>query len=203
MKKTIIGIDLDNTIINYENSFYKQAKKYKLINKLKNKSKKSVKNYLIKKKKEKEWTKLQGIVYGKKIFDAKPFPYLKDKIFELINKSDVYIVSHRTKKPIIGGNENLHSFAKLWIKKNNIFRDKNENWLKKHIFFKSSIKLKVKKIINLNCTYFIDDLPQILDLLPKKVNKILFNPNGLKTKYKNFKSWKDLNLIISNVTRKN
>ena len=62
----IIGIDFDNTIIDYSNLFeiVAKKKKYKLNSNL---NKASLKKFLIKNKKENEWTIIQGEVYGKYI----------------------------------------------------------------------------------------------------------------------------------------
>ena len=52
---------------------------------------------------------------------------------------------------------------------------------------------------NLGCTHFIDDLPEILDMINPKIKKILYNPrlNYLKKNdYINMKNWSELSKII-------
>ena len=58
----------------------------------------------------------------------------------------------------------------------------------KNVYFENSIEKKINRIINLKCDIFIDDLPQILNLLPKNVVKFLFNPNAKKKYKKNYKT---------------
>ena len=66
----IIGIDFDNTIINYTKSFINLSRKKKLVPERNNKNKISIRNYLRRKNIEYEWTILQGEVYGKNIMRA-------------------------------------------------------------------------------------------------------------------------------------
>lgn len=181
-----IGIDFDNTIVNYEDSFHQEAIKRKIFRKnhKKKNSKSNLKNKLILGKKEEEWTSIQGIVYGKKMFRAKPYKnsvkfinkYSNNKNFEL------FIVSHKTLHPIIGEKINLHKISKDWMLKNKIFKNKKNEWIKKHVFFLKTKEEKIKKIIELECDYFIDDLMEILKKLPKKIKAIHFDPYKKSTK---------------------
>ena len=64
MKKEKIGIDLDNTIINYDKTFFKIALKEKLITKNLYQDKEKIRNYVLSKKGLDKWRKLQSIVYS-------------------------------------------------------------------------------------------------------------------------------------------
>ena len=81
-----LGIDLDNTIICYDELIYDLAKKkFPRINFIRNsKSKKVIKNEIIKIYGNEQWTKLQSIIYGKKILEAKVFNGFKKGIQKLI-----------------------------------------------------------------------------------------------------------------------
>ena len=110
----LIGIDLDNTIINYDPVF-----KSILINK--NIKTKNIKNY---KKKLKnilnpvEWTKLQGNIYGNKIINAEIYcNFINFLNFTKKNNIEVAIISHKTKYPYIGKKVDLHKSAKKFLKK--------------------------------------------------------------------------------------
>ena len=198
----IVGFDFDNTIISYEKLFKKIAYKKKLVPKNIKSNKNSVKEYLIKKNKETEWTILQGEVYGKYIMDAKIYIGVK-KIMKSLSKNKIkfYIISHKTKFPYLGRKINLQVAAKKWIYKN-ILRDNNSiNLSIKDIFFENSIKEKISRINKLRCNIYIDDLPKILELLPKGVIKILFTPNQKSQQKKpiiTMKKWIDFNKIIGN-----
>ena len=100
----IIGIDLDNTIINYSQSFLFVAEKLKLLSKdqLKNTdiTKDRLKKYFIEKKRKKDWEFLQGQVYGKYIHYSSIEDYFYDFLFFCkLNKYEILIISHKTSKP--------------------------------------------------------------------------------------------------------
>ena len=120
-----IGIDFDNTIVNYEDLFHQEAIRKKLFKKSQKKknSKNNLKNKLISNNREKEWTSIQGIVYGKKMMKAKPYTGSVKFINKYSNKKNfkIFIVSHKTLYPIIGEKINLHKISKNWIKKKKNF----------------------------------------------------------------------------------
>ena len=69
----LIGLDFDNTIIRYDELFYKVALEKRIIPPTLSIQKNSIKDYLIKKGQENEWTLIQGEVYGNRITEALPF----------------------------------------------------------------------------------------------------------------------------------
>jgi len=103
-----VGIDLDNTIINYSKVFLKICNKYNLkINKENPKVK--LKNYIRKNISKEKWTEIQGKVYGKEILTANIFQNFNSFIrFAKRNNIDVTIISHKSKYPILGKKINLH-----------------------------------------------------------------------------------------------
>ena len=67
-----LGLDFDNTIINYESLFHKVAVERGLIPKKLPAHKKIIRDFLIEKQIEEEFTLIQAEVYGKRILEAKP-----------------------------------------------------------------------------------------------------------------------------------
>jgi len=197
----IVGFDFDNTIIDYTSSFIELAKKKNLVPLKINKDKISIRNYLRDKNIEEQWTVLQGEVYGKNIMSAKiykgvidTFIYLSDKNFK------IKIISHKTKFPYKGEKVNLRISAIEWIKKNILESYSNINLDLLDIHFEDSIEKKIEKIQKLNCDVFIDDLPEILNLLPNNIQRILFLPKIINQDYSKFyimNSWKDSPNIIN------
>ena len=61
-----LGLDFDNTLIDYDEVFYKIACQKDLIPKSIDRNKASVRKFLVSENKEKEFTLLQGEVYGSK-----------------------------------------------------------------------------------------------------------------------------------------
>ena len=189
----VIGFYFDNTIIDYSNSFKILAKKKKYNKINSNLDKNSLKDFLIKNKKQNEWTIIQGEVYGKYITRAELYKGFI-KLFRYLLKKNIkiFIVSHKTKYPYLGKKINLRKEAKKWIQKNIIYKNKIFNFSMKNVYFENSIEKKINRIVKLKCNIFIDDLPQILNLLPKNIIKFLFNPNAkkkIKENYKTIESW--------------
>lgn len=171
MKK--IGIDFDNTIVDYDLAFYLAAIEKKLIPEKITKTKKSVRDYLRSIDNEDAWTELQGYMYGKRMDLAKPFDGF-DLFLKNQTNNQVYIISHKTIHPYIGPKYNLHTEAIIWLLKQS-FYTKDLKY-----YFETTLEKKLKKIEELNCDFFIDDLPEVLleKEFPKNVKKILFDPNN-------------------------
>ena len=109
----VIGFDFDNTIIDYSNSFKILAKKKKYNKINSNLDKNSLKDFLIKNKKQNEWTIIQGEVYGKYITRAELYKGFI-KLFRYLLKKNIkiFIVSHKTKYPYLGKKINLRKEEK-------------------------------------------------------------------------------------------
>jgi len=193
----ILGIDFDNTIVCYDELFHKVALERGLLEDDVNKSKFSVREYLIGKDKEREWTALQGIVYGSRMSEATAFSGVLDVIASFKQRGfSTYIVSHKTRYPISGPMVDMHASARLWIE-NNLSISGETIFSEDEIFFNETKEKKLGKIASLNCDVFIDDLPEILlsGKVPKKVSKILFDPANRHPHsliYEKIQHWNDL-----------
>ena len=153
-----------------------------------------MRDFFININKEVIWTKLQGEVYGKYIYNAKPYKNFKKAIKNLNNNNfEKYIISHKTKFPYLGRKYNLHKSASKWLFINDFFVE-NKYFKKKKMFFLIKPCKKISIVKELKCDYFIDDSIEVLKMLPKNINKILFDPsnNYKKVKYKKLSDWKDL-----------
>lgn len=196
----IIGFDFDNTIINYSDTFKILARKKKLIPQNLSGDKVIIRNYLRDKNLEDKWTALQGEVYGKSIMRAKIYDGVQDTFEYLLkNKYKIKIISHKTKYPFIGKKINLRISALKWIEKNLLKKITKSNFSISDIFFENTIEEKIAKVQELKCDIFIDDLPEVLNLLPKKIKKILFSPvpNVISNHSLTvMKSWKEFNKIV-------
>ena len=174
-----IGLDLDNTIINYDCAFIVAAKAFglSLPDDVKNKIalyeflNHEGRGHII-------WQKIQGQVYSRFISThACLFPGVKRFLLhsQLLG-NEVFIVSHKT--------ENGHfDKEKLPIRKIALdFLEDNgliggQFPLVSGVYFGSSRKEKIEKIVNLNLDWFVDDLHEvILDLQSAELlNKVFFN----------------------------
>lgn len=190
----IIGIDFDNTLVDYNSLFYKIALEKNLISNNIKENKEDVKRYLRNTNQEHIWTELQGEVYGPRIFEAKLFPNVLDFFkYCLDQKIDIHIISHKTRHPFIGPKYDLHNFAREFIKKQDFYK---LGFSEKNIFFQLTKEDKLKKIGDLKCDYFIDDLPEFLSSkeFPKKTKQILFDPsnNHENEPFEKIRSWNEM-----------
>ena len=197
-----IGIDFDNTIVLYDDLFYKYALKKKYISPETERTKIAVREYLISNNKESLYTKMQGIIYGNYILEAPVQVYLKSALINLRKLGhQISIVSHKTKYPIEGDKINLHEAAFKWLEENNFINKDILGNDYKNIFFEESLSDKINRIHQLKCDFYIDDLPKILYLINDNVIKILFNSNtnmkiSRENKFINLDRWDKLVSII-------
>lgn len=168
-----IGIDFDNTIVCYDDVFYKVAVEQKLIPENTPNNKTQIRNFLRSANREDEWTQLQGYVYGKKMDFANAFPGV-DRFFEKCRNDGIKIsiISHKTKHPFLGPQYDLHAAAKEWLFMQPFFQGQID------VYFELSLREKLERISRAGCGLFIDDLPELLSepAFPSKVLKVLFDP---------------------------
>lgn len=198
----VFGIDFDNTIVCYEGIFYKAACELGLIPRSCGKTKNEVRDYLRNNKKEDKWTELQGIVYGSRMLEAKPFPGVIDFFIKLHQHNiPCFIISHKTKFSKKGVKYNLHQAALDWLEENDFFDTQNTGILQEKVFFNATRSAKIYRIIECGCTHFIDDLPEMFEepSFPENVEKILFdNYNNFKdSNLTRFDNWKSISNYLN------
>jgi len=175
----IIGIDFDNTIVDYDVLFYNLALEKGLIPKELPQTKSQVRDFLRKAGKEPLWTEMQGEAYGSRIVGASPFPGVLEFLKQCKdNNLTVYIISHKTLYPFLGEKHNLHQAAQLWLERHSFYDREKTNLTKEKVFLELTKEDKIKRIAERDCTVFIDDLSEFLleKDFPKTVKRILFNP---------------------------
>ena len=194
-----LGLDFDNTLIVYDSVFKKVALEKNLIPNDFPESKNLIRNHLRKRNKEKSFTIIQGEVYGSRISEAAQ----ANEMFEALKniqdlEIELFIVSHKTKTPYEGPKYDLHSAALSWLEKNLFFETSGINLPRENVYFELTKENKIKKIEALGCTHFIDDLPEILQMINPNIKRVLYDPleNYSKTDFINMRNWSDLNKFI-------
>ena len=195
-----VGLDFDNTLIDYDELFYSIALEKGLIPVQIDKTKIAVRKYLKDNGKENIFTLLQGEVYGLHIKRAsqssgmmQSLKILKENSIELI------IISHKTLHPYSGPKYDLHKAAMSWLKKNEFFDQNCLNFRRENVFFEITIENKIKRIEDSGLTYYIDDLTKVLKMINSRINRIHFNPNSEDQRIDgiiNMKNWQDLPEIL-------
>ena len=196
-----IGLDFDNTLVIYDTLFYKLAIERDLIPKSLSKNKIIIRNYLRSINKDKEFTKLQSEVYGRRIIEAPIAPNAYDSLKRLKEKYKLIIISHKTKYPYAGPNYDLHKSCIGWLEKNNFFASDGLNLKINDIFFEPTKEDKIERIKNTGCNYYVDDLPEILQNIGDDVKKILYTNNkkgaNNNDSFSILKDWKEIDLLIN------
>ena len=179
-----IGLDFDNTIACYDQSFIQVATKRNLLPLDWVGGKRALRDLLRAKGEagELEWQFLQGQVYG----ELMPTARLKPGVgwFLLFCKArqvPVSIVSHKTEySPKDPSRVPLRPAALSWMSSKRLFSSSGYGLSEDAVYFESTRHSKVARIASLGCTHFVDDLPEVFhqENFPDGVEKMLYDPEG-------------------------
>ncbi len=175
-----IGVDFDNTIISYDREFHRAARERGLVAPDVPATKADVRDSLRRQGQENAWTELQGYVYGVAIADAPPFPGVLDFFSRCRSqKISVFLISHKTRFPVLGPQWDLHQSARNWLDAQGLLDSATMELSEECICFEETRQRKLDRIAEVGCTHFIDDLPEFLAEVnfPKGVERILFDPH--------------------------
>lgn len=185
-----LGLDFDNTIACYDQSFHEVAVSKSLLPASPVLTKRQVKNEVIAIHQEQTWTWLQGLVYGPEIQRAQPFPGVLDFIAGAAAQGwEISIVSHKTRHPVIGEPWDLHSFALQWLEEKGFFA---RGLSRQRVFFELTREAKLERIGSLQCQIFVDDLPEVFreSAFPAEVQRWLHHPGDpLDGPWRQFGDW--------------
>jgi hypothetical protein len=176
-----IGIDFDNTIACYDGVFHAAALDRGLIPPDIGRDKTSVRDYLNGTGRKDAFTELQGHVYGARMDLAAPYPGFADFVVRARGAGhELFIVSHKTPRPILGPPHDLHAAARAFLTARGLVGDAAAQVAPVHVFFELTAAAKVARAAALRCDAFIDDLPEVLAMpgLPDDVRRILFDPDN-------------------------
>lgn len=180
-----IGIDFDNTLVDYSGVFYAVANELGWLtdngaNALPvGQSKNAVKAFFISRQQEPRWTELQGLVYGKYILQAKPYPGALEVLSQLKQQGhQLSLISHKTRYPFIGEPVDLHQSARNWLQANQLLDSPSAPFAEHSVFFNERKQDKIARIASEQCELFLDDLPEILQHadFPSDCQGVLFAP---------------------------
>ena len=178
--RCILGVDFDNTVVNYDDVLFKTAMHLGFIDSSAAKGKKNIRDCIRQLPGgEIKWQKLQAYVYGKAMDEA----ILIDGVREFFNSCRresvrAYIVSHKTEFAALGIEKiNLRETALNWMRKNNFFEEKGLGISADMVYFEASRLAKIERVKQLGCTHFIDDLEETFgeEAFPANIHKILYS----------------------------
>ena len=178
-----IGIDFDNTLVDYSQVFLAAAKQRGLIGPAFDGSKRAVRDSIRSLPDgELTWQRLQGSVYGAGIGSAAMFEGADAFLRSCRTKGlDVFVISHKTR---YGHHDpmrvDLRRAALDWMASRGFFSGNGYGIPVERVFFESTRTAKIERIGAVGCTHFIDDLEEVFSDpdFPVEVLPILFAPSG-------------------------
>lgn len=199
--KRLVGLDIDNTVIEYGRIFSEIAVERGIVEEsCRFLDKKELRERLIDQGMEDMFTAIQGQVYGKELFRVKIRAELKIAISALEDCGcTIVLVSHKTRHPYMGPKYDLRKAADEWLRMNGITEGRKKQI---EVHYADTVKEKIEIVKSLGCHYFVDDLSKIVRELECFTNGILYDPSGNQTgacKYC-ISEWRELTAIIENCT---
>jgi hypothetical protein len=178
-----IGIDFDNTLINYDAVFAAEAIKRDFLPPDFAGDKRAIRDAIrLLGDGELAWQHLQGYVYGRSIGGAAMFAGATDFLCRCrLAGHLVFIVSHKTEYANFDPQHvNLRRVALDWMEAQGLFDPRGCGIAPANVHFESTRADKLKRIGVLQCTHFIDDLVEVLfDAdFPPGIARVLFAANA-------------------------
>lgn len=174
-----IGLDLDNTLIYYDDAFAKAAQERGLLPAGFKGTKQQLRDALrALPDGETAWQKLQGYVYGKGIAHASLFEGVVEFLKTFAPRHELFIVSHKTEFGHFDPDRvNLREAALAFLARSGVF----EFIKPERIFFESTREEKIATIRKLSLDCFVDDLVEVFEEpdFPPAAQKILFHASAL------------------------
>jgi hypothetical protein len=175
-----IGLDLDNTIVCYDESLHSLAVELYGMPPSVPAVKTAVRQFFRDAARHRDWTALQGVAYGARMAQARAFPGAIEFVRQaLVSGHDVFVASHRTRHPVIGEPVDLHDLARRWLQDQGLV---GALLADDRVFFEETRQAKVERIARTDCDVFLDDLPEVLTdpAFPAAVSRYLFAPHGME-----------------------
>lgn len=162
-----LGIDIDNTILDYSFSFVKHANIIFETSMPEGSTKLQVQNHVVINKGEPSWTQLQGVVYSQTPLEATVSEGFKEFLgFARSESANVMFVSHKTKFPIDGPKVNLREPVLDLLRKEGLL---NAALQGEDVIFCDSTEEKLEVIAIRDFDFFIDDLASVISKLPNNL----------------------------------
>lgn len=197
-----IGVDLDNTLICYDEAFQRVAREEGLLPATFRGDKKAVKRALLARRGDGYlWERLQGLVYGRRIDAAVLFDGVRPFLEACRRRAvQVVIVSHKTERAHHDpANTDLRAAAVGWMADNGLFDRRGQRQGQGlglgvgDVFFEATRDAKIQRIAALGVDLFIDDLVEVLEheAMPAGCRKILFGQEP-QQRFEQYATWPEV-----------
>ena len=194
----LLGIDLDNTIVRYDELFADLAIERRLIAERPAGGKWAVRQAVRRDAGEEAWQALQAAVYGPQMHRARLFEGVADFLRQTRDSDiKVRIISHKTRTAAADPDgADLHEAARDFLRANGFFDPEVFGLSPSDVHFAPTRCDKLQAIEAAGCTHFIDDLCEVLGhpAFPRDVSRYLFTPTGacMPGPYKPCRTWHEL-----------
>jgi len=192
-----IGIDFDNTLIDYDRVFLEAARARGLVPGDFAGAKRAVRDAIrLLPDGEPIWQRLQGYVYGAGIGGAVPFPGAREFVARCAREGvATFIVSHKTRFGHFDpARVDLREAARGWLDARGFL----EAIPADQLYFEDDREHKIARIVALGCTHFIDDLEEVFadPSFPAGVRRILLAESGAESCDMLCGDWQDVTIAI-------
>jgi hypothetical protein len=201
-----IGIDLDNTIIDYQKVFALVAHELGLIEPFMDRSKKELRDFIRRLEGgELRWQQIQAQVYGPRLAEAEVMEGFREFLVgTLACGHDVFILSHKTRFAAQDKDHtcDLREVAINWLKENEIVSASPQSIPEDRVLFFDDRSSKIADIARLGCDLFVDDLPEIFadENFPKKTVSVRIgsaSKNEEMPTVESFPDWKNITTYVN------
>ena len=177
-----LGLDFDNTLINYDRLIRAVAVERGLIDPASPLHAKQELRDAIRRQPDGDlrWQEIQSYIYSDGIARA-DCPEGLEGLGALLRQPGIetWIVSHKTiTAPFDPHQHNLRSAALAWMESHGFFDPQGLNLKRAHVVFADTKEQKIELVRELKFTVLIDDLAEILDhpRFPTNIRRILYTP---------------------------
>jgi hypothetical protein len=192
-----IGIDIDNTILNYSDAFTLAARNLKGLEKIEALAKTEVKSLVIHSHGEEAWTALQGHVYSSVPLGVKIFEGFEPALNSLlVNGHTVAYMSHKSGNPISGPPVNLREPVTNFLLSKKLLGHTMRGLTLSYFETK---KEKIEAVNAEHFDYFIDDLVDIVTAIDTKRAPIHFGCDcrtAAKRNHFGFENWPSISRFL-------
>ena len=176
-----IGLDLDNTLVCYDDLFRSVALEEGLIDGAFEGGKRVLRDHVRRLPDgEIKWQKFQGRVYGPRMAEAQLAPGVRQFLARCTESGvRAYIVSHKTEySPYDDTSTNLREAALNWMDGQGFFGPKGMGVCRQDVYFEATRRDKVSRIERLGVSHFVDDLVEVFQEtgFPADVERVLYSP---------------------------
>jgi hypothetical protein len=200
-----VGLDLDNTIIDYEHVFGGVAVALGLLPAAEAGGGKAAVKAALRASAAGEagWMRVQGKVYGRNIGEARLYPGVVDALRALAGEGvRVSIVSHKTRLGQFDDERvDLWEAARFWLGAQGIIAPGAGGVRPEDVHFLATREAKLARIAEIGCRAFVDDLPEVLlhADFPAGVRPIWFAHDKLAEEGRGLvplRSWREIGRVL-------